>query len=70
MTEWSDGRTDARMQAEKVIAGVLSGSYGEPGEGGMGAQRSLPTNVRESSMRMGGREMERGHGPCRSMQGQ
>ena len=58
--------TDARIQAAKVIAGILKSSYREPGEGGTGAQRSLPISERESSMRMGGREMENGMVPARS----
>ena len=70
MTEQSDGVTDARIQAAKVIAVILCSSYREPGEGGTGAERSLPISVRESSKRMGGREMERGHGQCRTMHGQ
>ena len=69
MTEQSDGVTDARIQAAKVIAGILKGSCREPGEGGTGAQRSLPISERESSLRLGGREMGREHGPCRNMHG-
>ena len=48
MTEQSDGVTDARIQAAKVIAEILGSSYREPGEGGTGAQRSLPISERES----------------------
>ncbi len=50
--------TDARIQAAKVIAVILGSSYREPGEGGTGAERSLPISERESSMRMGGRWSE------------
>ena len=39
MTEQSDGVTDARIQAEKVIAGILT-SCREPCEGGLGATKS------------------------------
>jgi hypothetical protein len=39
MTEQSDGVTDARIQAEKVIAGILTFCR-EPCEGGLGASKS------------------------------
>ncbi len=39
MTERSDGGTDARIQAEKVIAGILTFCR-EPCEGELGAPKS------------------------------
>jgi len=62
MTERSDGVTDARIQAAKVIAGLYVVSLKGVRRGRTGSRRCLLNAVRESSARSGGREIERGHG--------
>jgi len=67
MTEQSDGVTDAKIQAEKVIAEILRGFLREASEGIASKSPDQSEGVLDA---LGGREIEQGHGPCCYMWGQ
>ncbi len=62
MTERSDGVTDARIQAAKVIAGFLRVFKGSPARADW--ERGDVSRPREGVISASGRVIERGHWLC------